>query len=40
MHFLVKHFTFLGFEIQLWMLIAVGLVIAFVFFAWRTQNRI
>jgi H+/gluconate symporter-like permease len=38
--FLTEHFTFLGFEGQNWMLIAVGLIAAFIFFAWKTRDRI
>lgn len=38
--FLVEHFTFVGFEGQYWMLIVVGLIAAFVFFVWRTRDRI
>jgi hypothetical protein len=38
--FLIERFVFLGFEGQYWMLIAAGLVAVFIFFAWRTRNRI
>jgi len=38
--FLVEHFTFLGFEVQNWMLIVVFLTLAFVLFAWRTRDRV
>jgi hypothetical protein len=37
--FLVEHFTFLGFEVQNWMLIAAGLMAAFIFIVWKTQYR-
>jgi len=37
--FLVGHFTFLGFEGQNWMLIATGLIAAFIFFVWKTRDR-
>jgi hypothetical protein len=40
LEFLVEHFTFLGFEGQNWMLIVVGLIAAFVFFVWKTRDRI
>jgi hypothetical protein len=38
--FLVEHFTFLGFEVQNWMLIVVGLIAAYVLFVWATRDRI
>jgi hypothetical protein len=38
--FLIKRFVFLGFEGQYWMLIAAGLIAAFIFFAWRTRKRV
>jgi nitrate reductase NapE component len=38
--FLIKRFAFLGFEGQYWMLIAAGLVVAFIFFIWMTRSRI
>jgi hypothetical protein len=38
--FLIEHFTFLGFEVQNWMLIVVGLIVAFVLFVWATRDRI
>jgi hypothetical protein len=37
--FLVKHFTFLGFDAQYWMLIVVGLIAAFVLYVWKTRER-
>jgi hypothetical protein len=37
--FLVAHFDLLGFDVQNWMLIAVGLIIASVLFVWRTRDR-
>jgi hypothetical protein len=39
-HFLIEHFTVLGFEVQNWMLIVVGLIAAFILFVWRTNDRI
>jgi hypothetical protein len=39
-HFLIERFTFLGFDFQNWMLIAIGLMAAFIFFVWKTRNRI
>jgi hypothetical protein len=38
--FLVERFTFLGFEGQNWMLILIGVVAAFLFFVWRTRDRV
>jgi hypothetical protein len=38
--FLIEHFTFLGFEGQYWMLIVVALIAAFIFFVWKTRERI
>jgi hypothetical protein len=38
--FLVGHFTFLGFEGQNWMLVVAGLIAAFVFYVWKTRDRI
>jgi H+/gluconate symporter-like permease len=37
--FLIEHFTFLGFEGQNWMLIVVGVIVAFIFFVWKTRDR-
>jgi hypothetical protein len=37
--FLIERFAFLGFEGQYWMLIAAGLIAAFVFFVWKTRKR-
>jgi hypothetical protein len=37
--FLVKHFNFLGFDGQYWMLVAVGLIAASILIVWRTQYR-
>jgi hypothetical protein len=38
--FLIEHFTVLGFEVQNWMLIVVGMIAAFVLFVWKTRDRI
>jgi hypothetical protein len=38
--FLVKHFTFLGFEGQNWMLIVAGLIVVFVVYVWKTRDRV
>jgi hypothetical protein len=38
--FLVESFSFLGFEGQNWMLIVTGMIAAFVFFVWRTRDRV
>jgi hypothetical protein len=37
--FLIGRFAFLGVDGQYWMLIAAGLIVAFIFFAWKTRNR-
>jgi hypothetical protein len=37
--FLVRHFTFLGFEGQNWMLVVVGVLVIFILFVWMTGNR-
>ena len=40
MQFLIEGFTVLGFEVQNWMLIVVGLIAAFILFVWKTRDRI
>jgi hypothetical protein len=37
--FLVEHITVLGFEIQNWMLIVFGVLVAYIFFLWKTRDR-
>jgi len=37
--FLIERFAFLGLDGQYWMLIAAGLIVAFVFFVRKTRNR-
>ena len=37
--FLVESVSFLGFDVQNWMLIVTGMVAAFIFFVWRTRDR-
>jgi H+/gluconate symporter-like permease len=37
--FLVEPFTVLGFEGQNWMLIVVGVIVAYVSFVWLTRDR-
>ena len=37
---LTEHFTFLGFEGQNWMPVVVGLIAVFIFFVWKTGDRI
>jgi hypothetical protein len=37
--FLVESFNFLGFDVQNWMLVVIGMVAAFIFFVWRTRGR-
>jgi hypothetical protein len=37
--FLIEHFTVLGFEIQNWMLIVLGMIAAFILFVWKTRDR-
>lgn len=39
MHFLIEHFTFLGFEFQNWMLIVIVLIAVFLFFVWKARDR-
>jgi hypothetical protein len=38
--FLVNHFTFLGFEGQNWMLIVAGVIAVFIFYVWKTRDRV
>jgi hypothetical protein len=38
--FLVEHFNLLGFEVQNWMIIVVGLIIAYIVFVWRTRDLV
>jgi hypothetical protein len=38
--FLIQGFTVLGFEVQNWMLIVVGLIAAYILFVWKTRDRI
>jgi hypothetical protein len=38
--FLVEHFTFLGFEIQNWMPIAVASIAVYIFIVWKTRDRV
>ena len=40
MQFLIEHFTFLGVEIQNWMLIVIGLIAVSILFVWMTRDRI
>ncbi len=40
MQFLIQGFTVLGFEVQNWMLIVVGLIAAYILFVWKTRDRI
>ncbi len=40
MQFLIEHFTVLGFEVQNWMLIVVGLIAAYILFVWKARDRI
>lgn len=37
--FLVKHFTFLGFDGQNWMLIMVAVIATFIVLVWKTRGR-
>jgi hypothetical protein len=39
LHFLVEHFSFLGFDGQYWMLIVVALAAGFVLVAVRSRRR-
>jgi hypothetical protein len=38
--FLIQSFTILGFEVQNWMLIVVGMIAAYTLFVWKTRDRI
>jgi H+/gluconate symporter-like permease len=38
--FLVEHFTVFGFRGQNWMVILVGVVAVFLFFVWKTRDRV
>jgi nitrate reductase NapE component len=38
--FLIEHFTFLGFEVQNWMLVVVGLIAAYMLLVWMSRDRI
>jgi hypothetical protein len=38
--FLIQGFTVLGFEVQNWMLIVVGLIAAYILFVWKTRDRV
>ena len=38
--FLIEHFTFLGFEVQNWMLVVVGLIAAYMLLVWTSRDRI
>jgi hypothetical protein len=38
--FLIEGFTVLGFEVQNWMLIMVGVIAAFSLFVWKSRDRI
>ena len=40
MQFLIQGFTVLGFEVQNWMLIVVGLIAAYILFVWKSRDRI
>ena len=40
MQFLIQGFTVLGFEVQNWMLIVVGLIAAYILFVWKTRDRV
>jgi len=39
MQFLVEHVSFLGFHIQNWMLIVLGMVAVYALFYWKTDHR-
>jgi uncharacterized membrane protein YobD (UPF0266 family) len=39
LQFLVEHVTVLGFEIQNWMLIALGVLVAYILFLRKTRDR-
>ena len=37
---LIEYSNVLGFQIQNWMLVVAGVVLAFAIFAWRTRDRV
>jgi hypothetical protein len=39
MEILVEHLTLFGFDFQNWMLIAMGLLVAYIIFVWRARSR-
>lgn len=39
MQFLVEHISFLGIDLQNWMLIVLGMTAAYALFFWKTDNR-
>jgi len=39
LHFLVEHFSILGFDAQYWMLIVVAVIAGFVLLTLATRNR-
>jgi hypothetical protein len=36
MDFLIRHFTFLGFDFQYWMPIVIGLSVIYIVWLWKT----
>jgi hypothetical protein len=36
--FLLRHFTFLGFEGQNWMLVVAGVIAVYIFFVWKARH--
>lgn len=39
-HFLVEHFTFLGFDGQYWMLVVVALTAIYILYVWKSGDWI
>jgi hypothetical protein len=39
MQFLVEHVSLLGFDVQNWMLIVLGMIAVYALFFWKTDKR-
>jgi hypothetical protein len=39
MQFLVEHVSFLGLDVQNWMLIVLGMTAVYALFSWKTDKR-
>ena len=40
MGFLIQKLSFFGFDVQIWMLIVVFLIAAFIVYIWRTRDKV